>query len=226
MHPRTSFARGTRGKTRKGTQWGPGNEFRYSGYGLNIAGRICEVVTKKKFDQLIKLKLFGPLTMRSCNFTEANMGPVNPSGGAKSTAEDYMKFLTMLLNHGNYKGKQIITEESIDEMMKINTKAEQIKYAPKSATGFNYASGSWVIEEKTEAKEIQKPKTSVTPVSPPGDEPIFKTTNFATALASPGLFGTWPMIDYCRGYAYLVFVKKFIRRRKSRRPFADKRSCR
>ena len=161
----------------------PGKEFRYSGYGLNIAGRICEVVTKKKFDQLVKLKLFGPLTMRSSNFTEANMGPVNPSGGAKSTAEDYMKFLTMLLNRGNYKGKQIISEASIDEMMKINTKAEQIKYAPKSATGFNYASGSWVIEEKD---------------------------NNATALASPGLFGTWPMIDYCRGYAYLVVVKNFL----------------
>jgi CubicO group peptidase (beta-lactamase class C family) len=161
----------------------PGTEFRYSGYGLNIAGRICEVVTKKKFDQLIKLKLFAPLTMRSSNFTEANMGPVNPSGGAKSTAEDYMRFLTMLLNRGNYKGKQIISEASIDEMMKINTKAEQIKYAPKSATGFNYASGSWVIEEKD---------------------------NNATALASPGLFGTWPMIDYCRGYAYLVFVKNLL----------------
>ncbi|TMI66186.1 MAG: beta-lactamase family protein [Bacteroidetes bacterium] len=164
-------------------QAAPGTEFRYSGYGLNIAGRICEIVTKKKFDQLIKLKLFGPLTMRSSNFTEANMGPINPSGGAKSTAEDYMKFLTMLLNRGNYKGKQIISEASIDEMMKINTKAEQIKYAPKSATGFNYASGSWVIEEKD---------------------------NKATALASPGLFGTWPMIDFCRGYAYLVVVKNFL----------------
>jgi len=188
----------------------PGTEFRYSGYGLNIAGRICEVVTKKKFDQLIKLKLFAPLAMRSSNFSEINMGPVNPSGGAKSTAEDYMKFLIMLLNRGNYKGKQIISEASIDEMMKINTKAEQIKYAPKAATGFNYASGSWVIEEKTEAKEIQKPKTSITPVSPPGDDPVFKTANIATALASPGLFGTWPMIDYCRGYAYLVFVKNLL----------------
>ena len=161
----------------------PGTEFRYSNYGLNIAGRICEVVTKKKFDQLIKLKLFTPLTMRNTSFTDMNMGPVNPSGGAKSTAEDYMKFLTMLLNRGTYKGKQIISEASIDEMLKINTKAEQIKYAPKAATGFNYASGSWVIEGKE---------------------------GVATALASPGLFGTWPMIDFCRGYAYLVFVKNLL----------------
>jgi hypothetical protein len=32
----------------------------------------------------------------------------------------------------------------------------------------------------------------------------------ATALASPGLFGTWPMIDFCRGYAYIVFVKNLL----------------
>jgi hypothetical protein len=32
----------------------------------------------------------------------------------------------------------------------------------------------------------------------------------ATALACPGLFGTWPMIDFCRGYAYIVFVKSLL----------------
>ncbi len=161
----------------------PGSEFRYSGMGLNIAGRILEVVTKKKFDQLIKTKLFAPIGMRQTSFTNLDMSAVNPSGGAKSTADDYMKFLTMLLNKGNYKGKQIITEESIDEMMLVQTNLDQIKYAPKSAEGFNYASGSWVIEQKEEK---------------------------ATALASPGLFGTWPMIDFCRGYAYIVFVKNLL----------------
>ena len=50
--------------------------------------------------------------------------------------------------------------------------------------GFNYALGSWVLE-------IRDPQR-------------------ATTLASPGLFGTWPMIDYCRGYAYLVFVKNIL----------------
>jgi hypothetical protein len=29
-------------------------------------------------------------------------------------------------------------------------------------------------------------------------------------FASPGLFGTWPMIDFCRGYAYIVFVKNLL----------------
>jgi hypothetical protein len=67
--------------------------------------------------------------------------------------------------------------------MQVQDKPAQIKYAPKSAEGFTYALGSWVMEEKN---------------------------GVATTLASPGLFGTWPMIDFCRGYAYIVFVKNLL----------------
>ncbi len=160
-----------------------GTDFWYGNIGLNIAGRVLEVVSKRKFDVLIRTKLLYPLGMRKTTFTNLDGGPVNPSGGAKSTAEDYMKFLVMLLNKGKYNGVQILSENSVNEMMKVQNKPEQIKYAPKSAAGFNYTSGSWAIEEKN---------------------------GVATVLASPGLFGTWPMIDYCRGYAYLVFVKNLL----------------
>jgi hypothetical protein len=32
----------------------------------------------------------------------------------------------------------------------------------------------------------------------------------ADALTSPGLFGTWPVVDYCNGYSSLVLVKNLI----------------
>jgi hypothetical protein len=89
-----------------------------------------------------------------------------------------------LLNKGKYKGQQILTENAIYEMMKQQTQSDQIKYAPKAAEGFNYALGSWVMESDK--------------------------NNKATVLASPGLFGTWPAVDYCRGYAYIVFVKNLL----------------
>jgi CubicO group peptidase (beta-lactamase class C family) len=56
------------------------------------------VISKKKFDVLIKQKLFNPMTMRRTSFTTLDASAINPSGGALSTAEDYMKFLVMLLN--------------------------------------------------------------------------------------------------------------------------------
>lgn len=161
----------------------PGTDFWYGNIGLNIAGRVLEVISKKKFDILIKQKLFNPMTMRKTSFTSFDASPINPSGGASSTAEDYMKFLVMLLNKGKYNGKQILSEESVNQLMQIQTSAELIKYAPKAAEGFNYALGSWVVEEKN---------------------------GKAISLASPGLFGTWPMIDFCRGYAYIVFVRNLL----------------
>ena len=160
-----------------------GTDFWYGNIGLDIAARVVEVVSKRKFDALIKQKLLNPLGMRQTTFTELDGGLYNPSGGARSTADDYMKFLVMLMNKGKYNGKQILSEESVDEMMKIQTANVPKRYAPKAAEGFNYALGSWVIE----------PKDST-----------------ASALASPGLFGTWPMVDFCRGYAYILFVKNFL----------------
>ncbi|MBL7749107.1 MAG: beta-lactamase family protein, partial [Chitinophagaceae bacterium] len=121
-----------------------GTDFWYGGVGLNIAGRVLEVISKKKFDILIRTKLFVPLGMTKTTFAELNGGPVNPSGGAKSTADDYMKFLVMLLRKGKHNGVQLLSENAVNEMMKVQNKPEQVKYAPKSAEGFTYASGSWV----------------------------------------------------------------------------------
>jgi len=166
-----------------------GTDFWYGNIGLNIAARVLEVVSKRKFDVLIKQKLFIPLGMRQTTFTTLDGSLYNPSGGAKSTADDYMRFLVMLMNKGKYNGKQILSEESVDEMMKVQTTSGMIKYAPKAAEGFNYALGSWVVEQ----------------TAPKANE-----LSIATALASPGLFGTWPMIDFCRGYAYILFVKNFL----------------
>jgi CubicO group peptidase (beta-lactamase class C family) len=161
----------------------PGTDFWYGSIGLNIAARVLEIVSKRRFDVLIKSKLFNPLGMRKTTFSTMDGSPVNPSGGAQSTADDYMRFLVMLLNKGRYNGTQILTENSVNLLMQVQTSPAMIKYAPKSAAGFNYALGSWVIEEKA---------------------------GQATTLACPGLFGTWPMIDFCRGYAYIVFVKSLL----------------
>jgi CubicO group peptidase (beta-lactamase class C family) len=161
----------------------PGTDFWYGNIGLNIAGRVLEVISKKKFDVLIKQKLFNLVGMRKTTFTTMDNSAVNPSGGATSTADDYMKFLVMLLNKGKANGKQILSEASVEQLKELQTGSVKIAYAPKAAEGFGYALGSWVAEEK-EGK--------------------------ATVLASPGLFGTWPMIDFCRGYAYIVLVKNLL----------------
>jgi CubicO group peptidase (beta-lactamase class C family) len=167
----------------KDIQANPGDEFRYSNIGLNIAGRILEIISKKRFDLLARQRLFVPLLMRRSSFSSLDGSPVNPSGGALSSPEDYMHFLIMLMDKGVYQGRRVLTEQSVNEMLTLQTRLAQIKYAPKVAEGYNYTLGAWAADWKD---------------------------GKATVVASPGLFGSWPMIDYCRGYAYLFFVKDLL----------------
>lgn len=161
----------------------PGTAFEYSDIGLNIAGRVLEVVSKKRFDMLIRQKLFIPLGMRQTTFTTLDGSAPNPSGGAKSTAMDYMAFLKMLLNGGKHNGQQILSDASIAELRNIQTANLPMNDVPKAATGFQYALGSWVLESNGST---------------------------ATVLASPGLFATWPAVDFCRNYTFLFFTRELL----------------
>lgn len=166
-----------------------GTDFWYGNIGINIAGRVLEVVSKKKFETLIKTKLLNPLGMRRTTFTDLEGNPVNPSGGAQSTGDDYMKFLVMLLNKGKHNGVQILKEESVKKIMSLQTKPELMKYVPKAAEGFGYAMGSWVTEQDADGN--------------------------AKAVMIPGLTGCTAIIDYCRGYACLIFVKTLLKEEKA-----------
>jgi len=183
---------------KKEIQTNPGTEFRYSDIGLNIAGRVAEIVTKKKFDLLIRQRLFVPLGMRQTTFSTLDGSAVNPSGGAKSTAADYSRFLQMMLNNGSFNGLKILSEAAVLQMKKIHASVDKIKYAPKSAEGFLYALGSWSLTSHT-----------------PGHSPATPEGGTASVLSSPGLFGTWPMVDYCRGYTAIFFVKNFLGEQKA-----------
>jgi CubicO group peptidase (beta-lactamase class C family) len=161
-----------------------GTEFHYGTIGLNIAGRVIEVITKKTFDRVIQEKLLRPLKMRATSFMNENGYAPNPSGGARSTANDYMNFLSMILNKGMFEGKRILSEKAIEEMQKPQFTNLPVKFTPKVAEGLHYGLGEWIQEEDAQGN--------------------------STVVSSPGLFGTWPYIDKCRNYAAIVFVKSLL----------------
>ena len=100
--------------------------------GMIIAGRIAEIVTKRKFDQLIKQRLFNPMGMSKTSFSTTDGSGINPATGAKSTPLDFLKFMQMLLNNGKFNGKQILSEESVADFSKA------IEIRPESAEALNY----------------------------------------------------------------------------------------
>ena len=163
-------------------QTNPGTEYRYNEAGFVIAARIAEVVTKKKFDMLAQQKLFRPLGMRQTSFSTMDGSVVDPAGGARSSAGDYIRFLRMLLNGGTLNGQKILSPESVAELRKIYGGAASLKGAPKGVEGMSYALGVWAPEGSS------------------GGE--------AAVLMEPSFGGTVPVVDFCRGYAFVLLLKE------------------
>jgi CubicO group peptidase (beta-lactamase class C family) len=122
----------------------PGSEIYYSHVGPNIAGRVLEIISKKSFDRLMQERILRPLKMRGTTFTDDKGGAINPSGGAQSTAADYMNFLIMLLNKGEFQGKRVLSEKSVEELESIQFFELPVKYAPKEAEGLRCGLGDWI----------------------------------------------------------------------------------
>jgi CubicO group peptidase (beta-lactamase class C family) len=168
--------------SRKDIETNPGTETKYSYIGMNIAARVIEVITKRPFDRSMQERIFRPLTMRNTTFTNDNYNDaMNPSGGARSTASDMINFMAMILQNGMFNKKQVLTPESVKLLNTIQAPSGTIKNAPKSTEGWNYGLGQWIVE--TNAQGV------------------------AAVVSTPSLTGTWPLVDLCRGYAFILFTK-------------------
>ncbi|MEO6548317.1 MAG: serine hydrolase domain-containing protein [Ferruginibacter sp.] len=161
----------------------PGKSFNYGNMGLNIAGRVLEVVSKKKFDALVKQRIFYPLNMRTSSFTPEERS-INPSTGAFSTAADYMNFMIMILDKGVFMGKRVLSEAAIKEMQTIQTSGTTKKYTPKGAEGFGYGLGEWIDDKSGNGMG-----------------------SVVSWAAHPGSIA---FIEKCRNYACLLFTNENI----------------
>lgn len=154
----------------------PGKAFNYTGYGMQIAGRIAEIVTKKDFETLFQEKIAKPLEMDNTTFTKKENTP-QIAGGAQSCLADYLNFLNMLQNKGVYKGKRILSEKAIEELLSDQTNGAKVGYSPFSQymdlfgndMQMKYGLGNWREQNLKGVLEFS---------------------------SSPGAFGFTPWIDF------------------------------
>ncbi|WP_205573232.1 serine hydrolase domain-containing protein [Flavisolibacter nicotianae] len=166
----------------------PGQVFRYSNTGLQIAGAVLEKISGKSFETLFAERLAAPLQMKKTDFGKGRVAL--PAGGAQSTPEDYLNFLVMILHKGVFNNQRILSEKSIAEM-EVNriTPPVRIAYAPAEAGNFGYGFGEWVMETST-------------------------PNNRTKAVCSPGLFGSFPLVDHEKNYC--AFLMTFNLKNKGR----------
>ncbi|HZE83616.1 MAG TPA: serine hydrolase [Puia sp.] len=160
----------------------PGTEFSPNSVGPDIAARVLEIIGKKGFDRLMQERILRPCKMRGTSFSNEDGGAVNPSGGARSTANDYINFLVMLLNKGEFEGKRVLSEKAIEEMEKAQFGSLPVKGVPVALASAHYGLGAWIMEAGS------------------GGE--------SKVMGCPNRLGTTPYIDNCRKYVAILIVLK------------------
>lgn len=169
----------------------PGDDFYYGGVSMHLGGRLAEIASGKSWNELFAEKIATPLGMTQTDFSA--YGPTEnprPAGDARSTADDYGRFLQMILQRGDFNGKKILSATSVDEMHKDQTGGARIAYT---------------IYEKHAARDPSLPLARY------GigvwREKVDQATQALRELSSQGALGFSPWIDVERNLAGVLSVQ-------------------
>jgi CubicO group peptidase (beta-lactamase class C family) len=97
----------------------PGSEFHYSGVGFVIAGRLVERLSGKSFEGAFADRIAKPLGMTHTRFdglTRPHNPNPAPAASARSTVDDYARFLGMLAHDGTVGGDVVLQPASVAEI--------------------------------------------------------------------------------------------------------------
>ncbi len=162
----------------------PGLRWSYCNTGIDTLGRVIEVVSGKSYEDFLNERLFRPLgskdtffypqksdlsriatlykqekgkLARSDNFLGNAIGgkyPL-PAGGLFSTANDLAKIYQMMLNRGDWKGKQLLSVASVEKMTKLQSGEIKTGFVDGMGWGFGWA----VVREPKGVTEMLSPGT-------------------------------------------------------------------
>lgn len=129
----------------------PGGSFSYSSVGMNMLGKVLEIISKKTFDRIAIEKLFRPASMKTATFVNDDGYAPNPTSGAACSALDYINFMQMLANKGIFNGKRVLSENAVNTLLNVPLSDFKVRYKPDNTENFQYAMGCWV--ERTDSND-------------------------------------------------------------------------
>ena len=166
----------------------PGTQLSYEGDGMQVVGRICEIVTGKSWGALAREVLFDPLGMTTADYLYFDPNPAI-AGGARCSAEDYLKFLRMVMNNGvSVAGTPVMSSRSVQEFFTNQTLGLPEFYSPWPPSPHypdsqrpDYGMGSWILARNPAGGAVGE-------------------------VTSPGAFGTFPWVDRNRDLRGIIFM--------------------
>lgn len=157
----------------------------YDGTMMHVWGKAAEIVdsingNNRNWRLIAKEEFFDLLQMDSTDYTDFLPNPA-VAGGIETTPCDYLKFLKMLANNGNFEGSQILQPSLVEEMFTDQTNSAPIYFSywpnnhpdfPNGLDTMRYTFGAWWTE--------------------------IDQNNNIIGITSPGAFGHFPFVDRCR----------------------------
>ena len=154
-----------------------GTDYSYSNLGPDLAAKIVEQVSRMKFNDYLKTQVFEPLGMNSTtlddnkivintNKTEGTISstktnhykiPLIGSGAVYTNLSDFIKYVQLQMNFGEFNGKKLIEKKYLYDMYTIRfhnygigtyiDKSDSIYYINHNGSGYGYsASFLWFPE--------------------------------------------------------------------------------
>jgi CubicO group peptidase (beta-lactamase class C family) len=200
----------------------PGERWRYTQSGINVAARIVEVTSGLPFDQFVGKHLLKPLGMRHTTFypnkkqrshlatpyikdkqtgtlTAApyagygnNGQPPFGNAGLFSTGPDYARFCQMLLNGGTFRGKRYLSAAAFQQLTSVQTGELKTGFLQTGEYGNRGMNYGWGIGIAI----LKAPHPGVAEMLSPG------------TFGHGGAWGTQAWIDPVRGLAYILMVQR------------------
>jgi CubicO group peptidase (beta-lactamase class C family) len=203
-------------------QYEPGDRWKYTQSGINVAARIVEVASGRSFDDFVTRHLLKPLGMKNTTFypnrkqrsrlatpyikdkqTGILTAAPYPAYGMKgqppfgnaglfSTGPDYARFCQMLLNRGTFEGKRYLSPAAFEQLTTVHTGELKTGFLQTEEYGSRGMNYGWGIGVAI----LKAPHPGVAEMLSPG------------TFGHGGAWGTQAWIDPVRSLAYVLMVQR------------------
>jgi CubicO group peptidase (beta-lactamase class C family) len=172
----------------------PGTAVSDESVSIQVGARVCEVISGMTWQEFFRVRIAEPLGMDSTSFNLMGFNR-NPdvAGGARSTAEDYSRFLTMLLQGGVWSGKHILSEQAVAQIEQDQAPTSTIAVTPYTAVTTILPSTSGARPGLGMWREETDP-----------------TTGTLLIASCPGTYGFTPWIDYKLNLAGVLSMQYYL----------------
>lgn len=106
-----------RNVARSAREFTAGTKFSYGNADFHVVGRVIEVLGGADFATIVQHRITGPLGMGATTWPGAPVGP-SPAAGARTTVDDYGRFLALILGRGVYDGDRLLSEHAVEELVR------------------------------------------------------------------------------------------------------------